>query len=135
MHSLDQQVLSQLKMWLQQGREAWLCTVVATAGSSPRPVGSLFACADDGQTVGSLSGGCVEEDLIAQLLAGEIQHVRTLEYGVSAEENERLGLPCGGRLEVLIEPLDASWLTQLAELLAAVEERRYLTRCIERHSG
>ncbi|MEM0954122.1 MAG: XdhC family protein, partial [Pseudomonadota bacterium] len=47
----------------------------------------------------------------------------------------RLGLPCGGRLEVLIEPLDASWLTQLAELLAAVEERRYLTRCIERHSG
>ena len=135
MHSLDQRVLSQLRCWLEQGDSAWLCTIVATIGSSPRPVGSLFACSDAGNTAGSLSGGCVEEDLIESLLRQDIRQTQVVAYGVSAEENERLGLPCGGRLEVLVEPLAASDLAQIEALLSAVEARRYITRCISLHTG
>ena len=67
MHTLDEQVLHRLCEWLQEEIPCWLCTIVATYGSSPRPVGSLFACNGRGETVGSLSGGCVEEDLIDKL--------------------------------------------------------------------
>ena len=63
----DQQVLSQLTRWLEEGRKAWLATVVKTWGSSPRPVGSLLCCNEDGQTAGSLSGGCIEEDLLEKI--------------------------------------------------------------------
>ena len=71
MHSLDQEVLEHLTQWLGRGDTAWLCTIVATLGSSPRPVGSLFACNAAGETAGTLSGGCVEDDLVERLRAGE----------------------------------------------------------------
>src|SRR5690606_3503138 len=60
MHRLDQEVISQLSDWLQAGKQCWLCTITQTFGSSPRPVGSLLACNEDGLHCGSLSGGCVE---------------------------------------------------------------------------
>ena len=135
MNSLDQQVLEHLNRWLARGDTAWLCTIVATLGSSPRPVGSLFACNADGETAGTLSGGCVEDDLVQRLRAGELQAVQLLEYGVTAEENERLGLPCGGRLEILLEPLDADVLPQLQTLLEAVAERRYIARRVRLEDG
>jgi len=135
MHSLDQIVLEQLTRWLRAGQHAWLCTIVATYGSSPRPAGSLFACNTEGVTAGSLSGGCIEEELLARLLAGELQTMQVLEYGVSAEENERLGLPCGGRLEILLEPLATTDLDYIEALLAAVSERRYLTRQVDLSDG
>ncbi|MEE4658841.1 MAG: XdhC family protein [Halieaceae bacterium] len=135
MHSLDQQVLERVQAWLRQDRSVWLCTIVATLGSSPRPVGSLFACADSGETAGSLSGGCVEEDLVEKLLAGAVDHAVIQEYGVTAEENERLGLPCGGRLEILVEPLSRSGLPQIDTLLDAVRERQYLTRAVSLPGG
>ncbi len=135
MHSVDQQVLEHLLTWLRRGDPAWLCTIVATIGSSPRPVGSLFACNGAGDTAGSLSGGCVEDDLVERLVAGELDRVQVLEYGVSAEENERLGLPCGGRLEILLEPLAAVALPELEALLAAVSERRYLARRVSLAEG
>jgi xanthine dehydrogenase accessory factor len=80
--------------------------------------------------VGSLSGGCVEEDLIDRLTGGESPDPlpQLLEYGVSAEENERLGLPCGGKLEVLLEPMDGSALAHIQQLHEAVHERRYVLR-------
>ncbi len=135
MHSVDQQVLESLVAWLGRGEPAWLCTIVATIGSSPRPVGSLFACNCFGETAGSLSGGCVEDDLVERLCAGEFNLVQVIEYGVSAEENERLGLPCGGRLEILLEPLRADDLAQLETLLHAANERRYLTRRVALADG
>lgn len=135
MHSIDQEVLEHLTGWLSRGDDAWLCTIVATLGSSPRPVGSLFACNADGETVGSLSGGCVEDDLVERLRAGELSGVQILEYGVSAEENERLGLPCGGRLEILLEPLDATALPHVEALLEAVAERRYVLRQVDLRNG
>ncbi|MEE4192805.1 MAG: XdhC family protein, partial [Halieaceae bacterium] len=135
MHSVDQQVLEHLVGWLEQGQAAWLCTIVATIGSSPRPVGSLFACNAAGDTTGSLSGGCVEDDLVERLCQGALEGTQVLEYGVTAEENERLGLPCGGRLEILLEPLVAGHLPQLKELLDAVTERRYITRRVSLADG
>ncbi len=130
MQTLDEEVLGRLCEWLQVGTRAWLCTIVATSGSSPRPLGSLFACNQQGVTVGSLSGGCVEEELLARLCgaAPELLVTQVLEYGVSAVENERLGLPCGGRLWVLVEPMQASALAHISELYSAVQERRYLLR-------
>jgi xanthine dehydrogenase accessory factor len=133
MHSVDENVLEQVAQWLQAQKPVWLCTIVATYGSSPRPVGSLFACNSAGETTGSLSGGCVEEDLVARLMAGAtgIDRAQILEYGVSAEENERLGLPCGGKLEVLVEPLDQTALAHIQQLYTAVHERRYVCRQVD----
>ena len=137
MHTLDEQVLHRLCEWLQEEIPSWLCTIVATYGSSPRPVGSLFACNARGETVGSLSGGCVEEDLIDKLTRESSQdpQPRLLEYGVSAEENERLGLPCGGKLEVLLEPMDGSALAHIQELHDAVHQRRYTCREVSLSGG
>ena len=122
MLAADQEVLTQLAGWLRAQQRCWLATVVATWGSSPRPVGSLLACRSDGTFVGSLSGGCVEDDLLEALTNGELAaHEATIfEYGVTAEETERLGLPCGGRLTVFIEPLDPAADPSLIEEFAAL---------------
>ena len=106
MQSVDQQVLGQARDWLCAGESCWLATVVATYGSSPRPVGSLLACNRDGRIEGSLSGGCVEDDLLAKLTAGELGHDRPqfFRYGETEEEAEQLGLPCGGHLDIVVEP-------------------------------
>jgi xanthine dehydrogenase accessory factor len=91
----------------------------------------MLACNSRGEQVGSLSGGCVEEDLLARLESGElaVSGPQLIEYGVTAEENERLGLPCGGRLHVLVQSLCAEDATWLQEVTAAIAERR----CIRRH--
>jgi len=137
MHSMDQQVLERVKDWLLTQQRTWLCTVVATYGSSPRPVGSLFACNKAGITVGSLSGGCVEDELVAALRSGDpaLDGVQILEYGVSAEQNERLGLPCGGRLEIMLEPLDQSAAPHIEQLLHAIAARQYIERGVRLRDG
>jgi xanthine dehydrogenase accessory factor len=130
MQAIDHDVLRHALSWLADARP-WLCTIVRTLGSSPRPVGSLIAINSDGRQVGSVSGGCVEEDLLERLLSGEFSGVspELLEYGVSAEENERLGLPCGGRLTLLLQRLDAVDSIWLEQALHALEQRQ----CIQRH--
>ncbi len=107
MQSVDQQVLDQVRDWLRADEACWLATVVATYGSSPRPVGSLLTCNRAGKLRGSLSGGCVEDDLLAKLASGELARDRAqfFRYGETAEEAERLGLPCGGHLDIVIEPI------------------------------
>lgn len=137
MQTQDYDVISHLRDWLASGFSPWLCTIVATVGSSPRPVGSMLACLEDGHQVGSLSGGCVEEDLLARLAAGELDSERPqlVEYGVSAEENERLGLPCGGRLQIAIQKLqhdDAEWLREVA---MALEQRQCVQRQLSLTNG
>ena len=115
MESLDISVLSALRDWRSAGRSALLATVVRTWGSSPRPVGSLMALAEGGAMVGSVSGGCIEDDLIAryahrngtglpaQIDAAPKAVPRFVQYGVTADEAHRFGLPCGGTLELLLE--------------------------------
>jgi len=97
MDSLDLQVLSQARDWNRAGHDVWLVTVIETWGSAPRPPGAVLAMRGDGLVVGSVSGGCVEDDLIERVRHGE--HVATpslVTYGVTKEEAARFGLPCGG---------------------------------------
>jgi xanthine dehydrogenase accessory factor len=124
MQSLDQQVLEQLGKWLAAGRLCWLCTITDTFGSSPRPTGSLLACNEDGLYCGSLSGGCVEDNLRESIFKGELARAKPeiIRYGVVVEDVLRLGLPCGGSLEVVIEsihPDQAATYQVLSEKLAA----------------
>jgi hypothetical protein len=95
MDSLDLQVLAQARDWVKAGHPAWLVTVGQTWGSAPRPAGSLLCVRDDGQVVGSVSGGCVEDDLIDRVRNGERVKVPTrVTYGISQEEAARvLGMP------------------------------------------
>jgi xanthine dehydrogenase accessory factor len=97
----------------------------------------LVVINEDGRQVGSISGGCVEEDLIERLMQGEYSgfHPELIEYGISAEENERLGLPCGGRITLLIQRLtsiDINWLT---DSIDALEERRCVMRHLDLRTG
>src|ERR1700760_4901101 len=106
MDSLDLQVLVQARDWRRAGHAVWLVTVLETWGSAPRPPGALLAMRDDGLVVGSVSGGCVEDDLIDRVRKGE--RVRTpslVTYGVTKEEAARFGLPCGGNLRLVQEAL------------------------------
>ena len=137
MNSTDQTILSCLLASLNQGEKPWLVTVVATIGSSPRPVGSLVAFRADGSQVGSVSGGCVEEDLIARLLAREFSgpQVYLTDYGVSAEDNEKWGLPCGGRLELAIQQLDTKDLGWVEDAHHAMSTRQTLRRSVSLQSG
>ena len=137
MNSTDQSILSCLLASLTQGEKPWLVTVVATIGSSPRPVGSLVAFRADGSQVGSVSGGCVEEDLIARLLAGEFNgpQIYLTDYGVSAEDNEKWGLPCGGRLELAIQQLDTKDLDWVQDAHHAMSTRQTLRRSVALESG
>ena len=137
MNSLDQQVIAQLRDWLEAGRQCWLCTIVKTFGSSPRPVGSLLACNDQGQYCGSLSGGCVEDDLRESIFQGRLAKDRPerIKYGVAVEDVIRLGLPCGGTLEVVVEPVGPAQLALYRELADKVARRRLVTRSLDLDSG
>ena len=130
MENLDVVVLRTLRDWRQAGKRALLATVVRTWGSSPRPIGSIMALAEDGAVVGSVSGGCIEDDLIyrhTQAYAGtEPGHQipsgppSFVKYGVTADEAHRFGLPCGGTLELLLEyDPDAASLERLVQSLEA----------------
>lgn len=137
MQTQDHAVIHQCLQWLQQGQQPWLCTIVKTLGSSPRPIGSLLVALDSGEQIGSLSGGCVEEDLLEKLRRGEVDaaNPQLIEYGVSAEENERLGLPCGGRLEILVQHLNGNALDWLESVASALENRDCIERTVSLADG
>lgn len=117
MDSLDRQVLKQARDWRAEGHATWLITVIETWGSAPRPPGALLALRDDGLVVGSVSGGCVEDDLIERVRTGErVAKPSQILYGVTKEEAARFGLPCGGTLRLVQEPLlDIAWVDELLE--------------------
>ncbi len=152
MENIDVMVLRTLRDWRLAGQRALLATVVRTWGSSPRPVGSIMALCQDGSVVGSVSGGCIEDDLIYRFTrayapaaapadaapsAGE-QDIpsgppRLVKYGISADEAHRFGLPCGGTLELLLEfdPDAAS----LAALVQALASGQLMCRTVQLESG
>ena len=123
MESLDLRVLSDVLAWKQAGHRVTLVTVVETWGSAPRPPGALLAVRDDGGVSGSVSGGCVEDDLIARIRAGEyaeLQRPSMVAYGVTKEEATRFGLPCGGTLRLVQEPVqDVAWIEEVLRQTAA----------------
>ncbi len=138
MENADQQVISQLGNWVAAGQMSWLCTVVKTWGSSPRPVGSLLCCNEQGHIAGSLSGGCIEEDLLQKLQQGELakETPEVLIYGVTQEETERLGLPCGGQLQVVIEPFpDQRHLPELNQINKRLRSRGCIERKVDIATG
>lgn len=123
MDSLDLQVLEQARAWKRDGHAVWLVTVIETWGSAPRPPGALLALRDDGLVVGSVSGGCVEDDLIDRVRHGErVAGPSLVTYGVTKEEAARFGLPCGGNLRLVQEPLgDTAWIDEVLSRTAAHE--------------
>lgn len=134
MENLDVTVLRTLRDWRLAGRRALLATVVRTWGSSPRPVGSIMALADDGAMVGSVSGGCIEDDLIARYTSAMPDGPPTfVKYGVSADEAQRFGLPCGGTLELLLEYApDAG---SLGTLVGELEDGKLMRRTVSLSDG
>ncbi len=135
MYSLDMSVLQRAQAWLQVSQQVWLATVVRTWGSAPRPVGSMMAVRDDGQIVGSVSGGCVEDHLVGQLLKGELHPVLpvTLRYGANGDEARRFDLPCGATLAIVLERLSSA--SGLVEVLDAVDRHQVVTRRLDLISG
>ena len=136
MEHVDVMVLRTLAQWRGEGRRAMLVTVVRTWGSSPRPVGSVMALREDGAVVGSVSGGCIEDDLIHRHTHGGAWPAglpQLLTYGVSADEAHRFGLPCGGTLELLLEPDPDAAL--LGALVQALDSGRLMRRSVRLRDG
>jgi xanthine dehydrogenase accessory factor len=135
MDSVDIEVLRTAEAWRKAGQRATLGTIVRTWGSAPRPIGALVAIRGDGQVVGSVSGGCVEDDLIEKVRAGDVAKDRpaVITYGVTNEEATRWGLPCGGTLELVLEPVTAQ--SALGELLDTITRQQLVRRRLELDSG
>ena len=135
MDSVDIEVLRSAEAWRKSGHRVTLGTIVRTWGSAPRPVGALVAIRDDGQVVGSVSGGCVEDDLIEKVRAQAVAAAKPqlMTYGVTNEEATRWGLPCGGTLQVVLEPVTEQ--TGLGGLLDVISQQQLVKRRLEMESG
>jgi xanthine dehydrogenase accessory factor len=133
--SVDLEVVRSALKWMEGGHRATLGTVVHTWGSAPRPVGAMLVIRDDGQVMGSVSGGCVEDDLIdkvkAKAIAADKPEVAT--YGVTLEQATRFGLPCGGTLQIVLEPLGAE--SKLKDLLVLIERHELAARFLDMSTG
>ena len=131
MDSVDLEVIRSAVKWAKEGHKATLGTVTHTWGSAPRPVGAMLVIRDDGHVMGSVSGGCVEDDLIdkvkANMLAADKPETAT--YGVTQEQANRYGLPCGGTLQLVFEPVSQD--SRLEELLATIERHEMVARSLD----
>ena len=135
MDSIDLEVLKTCAGWIAAGQRCQLVTVVKTWGSSPRPIGAMLAIRADGQVVGSVSGGCIEDDMIEQVRLHGIERTvpEIVSYGISADEAHRFGLPCGGTIELAIEPLSPN--SAIAELLARLDQHEQVARRLDLRTG
>src|SRR3954466_2816939 len=111
MDSVDLEVIRTALRWTAAGHRATLGTITHTWGSAPRPVGAMMVIRDDGQVIGSVSGGCVEDDLIDKVREKSLAargsapgKPQVTTYGVTQEQAARYGLPCGGTLQLVLEP-------------------------------
>lgn len=135
MDSVDLNVLRAVLDWRRAGQPVRLYTVVQTWGSAPRQPGAMLALRGDGMLIGSVSGGCIEDDLIERQRAGRADQaaVGLVTYGLSREEAARFGLPCGGTLRLVEERIDeVAW---VEELLACCEAHQLVARELELASG
>jgi xanthine dehydrogenase accessory factor len=142
MDNVDLSVLRTAIEWHESGHRVTLGTIVRTWGSAPRPIGAMVVISDDGQIVGSVSGGCVEDDLVEKVAGGKLASTRPelATYGVKTEDAQRWGLPCGGTLQIVFEPIsERSKLRELHALIArhelAVRELFFETGAVTLRSG
>jgi xanthine dehydrogenase accessory factor len=134
MQSSDWEVLQRASEWLQQGYRAHLFTVIQTWGSAPRLPGAILVVREDGHLVGSVSGGCIEDDLADKARHQQLpMQPAILEYGINQAEAQRFGIPCGGQLKIFAEPLTHA--PQLAPMLDSLSKRRLLKRSVHLPSG
>jgi xanthine dehydrogenase accessory factor len=135
MDSIDLDVLKTSAQWIASGHRCQLVTVTKTWGSSPRPIGAMLAICDDGKIVGSVSGGCIEDDLIARMrqheMACSIPDI--VSYGISTDQARRFGLPCGGSIELAIETLTPD--SQIALLLERLAQHELVARRLDLATG
>ena len=131
MDSVDLEVLRKSVEWLGAGKRVLLVTVVKTWGSSPRPPGALLAVREDGLVVGSVSGGCIEDDIVerSRREGAYVSRPQTVTYGVSAEDARKFGLPCGGTIQLVLEPLGDK--SRLGELLDLVQQGKLVARSLD----
>jgi xanthine dehydrogenase accessory factor len=135
MDSVDIEVLKSAQAWMAAGHRVTLATIVRTWGSAPRPVGALLVVRDDGLVSGSVSGGCVEDDLIEKVKLKNLARDKpaVVTYGVTNEEATRWGLPCGGTLELVLEPLSEH--SGVSELLETIGRQQLVSRRLEIETG
>ena len=141
MRSNDQEVLEQALRWHHAGHRTVLATVLSTFGASPRPPGSLAVISEQGLISGSVSGGCVEDDLVHEVVSGALwdapmarqPRVALRTYGRDAAERERYRLPCGNALRLAIEPF---WQPEvMRQALQRMRLRQLVARQLDYASG
>lgn len=139
MEAADLDVLSECAQWVGAGHTGVLVTVIRTWGSSPRPAGAMLAIRDDGLVRGSVSGGCIEDDLVMRVQRDGVDAQlpnglpTVITYGVTADEAHRFGLPCGGTLQLALEKLRAD--SGFDALVARLSQRSLTRRTLDFHTG
>ncbi len=134
MKSADLEVLTRALEWLNDGYTAHLFTVVQTWGSAPRLPGAVLVVREDGHLIGSVSGGCIEDDLADKARNQALPKMPAImEYGISRDEAQKFRIPCGGRLQIFVEPFNTS--TQLLPLLQKLEDRKLIKRSVNITTG
>lgn len=133
-------VIQHLNNWLAQGISPWLATVIKTYGSSPRPIGSMMIYHPDKGIIGSLSGGCIEQELMAQLATGQAEseepvQPQIIRYGESPDQQVRLALPCGGHLDILLEKISLQHQDHFEKITEALKNRVWISRHIDLNTG
>jgi xanthine dehydrogenase accessory factor len=117
-------VIRDVLTWLDEGQRVWLCTIVETWGSSPRPEGSWLAISESGQWSGSVSGGCLEEDLLRRTARTGPDSPQVVDYGITNDDRDTFRLPCGGRIRLLVEPLSSIYSRDHIQAIATALARR-----------
>jgi len=139
MDAVDLDVLRDAARWLEAGHGGVLVTVLRTWGSSPRPPGALMALRDDGRVSGSVSGGCIEDALIGEIHEAGLDALtpaglpRVRRFGGDADSARRFALPCGGSLDLVLEPIGPA--SRVAELVSRLSARELLRRELDLITG
>ena len=135
MNSMDMDVMTAADQWIDTAASCELVTIVQTWGSSPRPQGSMMVIRADGVVVGSVSGGCIEDDLIARAKSGQVRAVlpELITYGIDAEDAHRFGLPCGGTIRLACEALGPA--SGIKQVLARLRDQQLVARSVNLASG
>jgi xanthine dehydrogenase accessory factor len=135
MDNVDRQILEQITAWVAAGHRVALGTIVRTWGSAPRPPGSAVAIRGEGLVAGSVSGGCIEDDLVDKARAGTLVTGRpqVVRYGIDADSAHRFGLPCGGLIELVLEAVAPH--SQLPQLLDRLKRGERVRRRLDLTTG
>lgn len=133
MQDAQLEILSSIQRSLMSNQQVTLVTVIKTWGASPRPAGALMAIDTAGNITGSVSGGCIEEDLIERLKHHPVLHVERVVYGKTEQERQALKLPCGGTMELLLEPCND--LAMIDGLIKTISNRNVIQRRVNLQTG